>query len=329
MIERYIRGEDPRAIAATFNTTTVTLYRILNRESIPLRRTKHHLSESDYDEMCHRYKTGESTTKIAHDFGLLGGHAWSIIKSRIETRDHIESARQFVCDESVFDTVTDDSAYWVGMLITDGCVTGGEKRKESPIVRLGLSASDVAHIERFRAFLKSNHPIHFRNPTGRSFHGGPLAEIRISSSRLAESLEQFGVTRRKSLTALVRFLETNPHFWRGVIDGDGNMYIRKMGKHVSPAIRLVGSPQLTRQFLSFVQIYEPSCRVSIQDKRGGTNVSHVAVAGKRAVRIIRLLYENCPVALDRKKAIADQIIAAYAPTTAPPPLPPAARGRRA
>ena len=129
-------------------------------------------------------------------------------------------------DETVFDAITEQSAYWVGNLMADGNIYTG--KTGNPRIALTLAERDREHLVKFRKFLNCSNRILLKisRLKGKIWNQYTL---RFSSKRIAEKLIEFGVTARKSLTAKVIGLEDNKHFWRGVIDGDG--YIKnKDGK---------------------------------------------------------------------------------------------------
>jgi hypothetical protein len=103
----------------------------------------------------------------------------------------------------------------LGFLLADGCVTNNH------VLSLCLKAADQYHIEQFRDFLGSDHPIHLfqrRNSSESSFF--------VASVHLCTALAYYGVTPRKSRTASASAeLRENAHFWRGLIDGDGTLYM--------------------------------------------------------------------------------------------------------
>jgi len=188
--------------------------------------------------------------------------------------------RRYNIDERAFvGPLTPERAYWLGFFMADGNVA-------RDLVQLRLKADDRAHVERFRAFLKSNHPIHNLSACVGYF---------VRNKRLAASLVVRGVTERKSFTARAEpDAATNSNFWRGVVDGNGHLtFVR--GKH--PRLELCGSKPLMEQFGDFV------CATPKQHK----SIWRVVLSGVHAQDVARILYMGCTVALSRKLAVAERM----------------------
>lgn len=93
-------------------------------------------------------------------------------------------------------------------------------------------------------------------------------------------------------------------FWRGAVDGNGSLGILATGYAYCG---LCGSRRLLEAFLGFLQSHDLGGRMTLRPDK---SVFQVGTAGYLAERIIRLLYEDAPVALDRKAASAARIAAA-------------------
>lgn len=205
----------------------------------------------------------------------------------------LKYVKRFKVDESAFSRITSESAYWVGFLMADGCIITANK---TPQIQLGLSRKDANHLWKFRKFLKTKAKV------GKC--GNPNAvQIRVSSRKLVESLRRFGVVPRKSFTAKVKGLENNRHFWRGVIDGDGHI-TRSNDKYKYALIHLCGSKFLVSQFRDFVK----SISSTKAEVHSVGSIFRINIRGSSAVSIIRKLYEKCSTSLDRKRAIADEVL---------------------
>ena len=203
-------------------------------------------------------------------------------------------------DETVFDTITEPSAYWIGDLMADGNVNTG--RTGNPRISLTIGARDREHLVKFRKFLNCSNPILIKISKVR----GKVRKqytLRFSSKRIAENLIGFGVTARKSLTVKVIGLQDNRHFWRGVVDGDGHIKNRD-GKDGDRVV-VLGSHDLMCQFITFIENNIPNASTRlIADHK----IFRLILYSYTARKIVRLLYENCVVALDRKLEQARRMI---------------------
>jgi DNA-binding transcriptional regulator WhiA len=121
-------------------------------------------------------------------------------------------------NEAVFDTITEESAYWLGFLMADGNINTG--KTGNPRIALTLAERDREHLVKFRKFLNCSNQILLKIVKVNEKTWNQYT-LRFSSKNIADRLNEFGITKRKSLTAKSIGLEDNKHFWRGVLDGDG------------------------------------------------------------------------------------------------------------
>ena len=202
-----------------------------------------------------------------------------------------------------------DGKYWVGFLMTDGNVS---IKKEVPIVALHVQERDKDHIDKkFRSFVGSTHKLgrYVNKKTGKVYNS-----ISFSSEIMANDLIVYGVRIRKWFIAKVKGgIENDRDTWRGAIDGDGHLGIYKRrtkngATRLIPYISLTGNLYVCHQFKAFLehQIGMPMPGI-IPNK----NSYLFSVSDHRAVRAIKLLYENCNVALDRKLEVANKILGSF------------------
>lgn len=213
--------------------------------------------------------------------------------------------RRYKIDDSVFDDINEQSAYWAGMIMADGCIHSDRK------VNFGLHEDDKGHLLLYRSFLKAENPIYLHS----HIHEASGKEVRawymnFVSPKIVSRLADFGITPRKSKTACVAdCLAMNRDFWRGVIDGDGTLGNYKASAFMS----LVGSLRMCEQFRDYVLSVCPNCKMSIgisKSQRGCAN--RASVGATNAARVVKSLYYGCNVALERKHRIAREIIQRYA-----------------
>lgn len=254
---------------------------------------KSKLTETERQALIADYRGGLTTYQVAEKYGIKECSAWEFLKRRGLTRPPSITNRRFTYDGHAFNQITPESAYWIGMMMTDGCVTN------EGMVCLGLAAKDGDHITRFRNFLKSGHRIS-QSETRR------FSNFHLRAPDLVKSLGIYGVVPRKTFIAKVIGLENDRHFWRGAIDGDGSVILTKWDKYPRPAISLVSASKVfIEQFRSFVMNNVPVERMGI---RFGRSVWSTKVSGRFAIDLAKLLYTDHPISMPRKQETANSII---------------------
>jgi hypothetical protein len=215
----------------------------------------------------------------------------------------MRSTRHYELNEEAFDAISEESAYWVGFLMADGCVSDPANGR-CPTLALSLAQRDMHHVVRFREFLGSTHPVAIRKNNRSKAGSQDLACFSVTSRRLVARLNSFGVVPRKSKGAQVMQLEDDRHFWRGLVDGDGHVCLFKKGTSHSPVVGLTASKSLADQFADYV--------FSHTGKRPGMsqqgNIWHARCTYRNAEAIADLLYSGSSVFLERKQEIVRAIL---------------------
>jgi len=200
-------------------------------------------------------------------------------------------------DHEAFDAITNDAAYWIGFIFADGCVV--HSRKGSPRVQVRLSEVDRGQLLKLRQFLCSTNVIG-NSPPGNfgGYRSRRSVRLTVNSRGLAARLLQLG----RYEGPIAAELTESRHFWRGVVDGDGSIWMSKRGY---VGFSLVGSQRLLEPFLEFLKKRNLARRMTISPDK---SIYQVSTAGHLAELIIDELYRNAPTALDRKAAAARPVI---------------------
>lgn len=209
-------------------------------------------------------------------------------------------ARKYFFNEQFFDEIDVESkAYWLGFIAGDGYIRGN-------VVTLQLAAKDAEHLVKLRDAIGSSAPVRIFTPkiVGQQF---PSAVFYICSRHMVAALASHGILNCKSLTikpwvgsdSLMR------HFWRGLVDADGN--IGKM------SVNLLGSKWVIDGFANFVQGHiETKATPAARE-----NVWSYTVRGRHIAReLVSLLYGDAEVALARKAEAASWLVK-YKPARKP------------
>jgi hypothetical protein len=234
-------------------------------------------------EMYKDYRGGMSFQKISEKYNTNNATVFrSFKKHNLNTR--ISSNESRVLNESCFDILTGESLYWLGFIMADGWVNCRNS------IGLGVHSADIKHLEKFKNFIKGNQKIsHHKN---RDF-----CYIQFQSSYVAKVLNDYGVTKNKSLTAAPsKNLVNSFDFWRGMVDGDGSLCVTAKNRIV---LSFAGSKNSVDSFKSFCvsNLGETGANV-----RTHGNIFIVNFTAEYAKKVASLLYKNSIVTqrLDRK-----------------------------
>jgi hypothetical protein len=191
--------------------------------------------------------------------------------------------------------------------MADGCVhdTSGNYA-----ISCGLKADDAGHLQKLLDFLcsESRVSIYKRGHYG-DYSKSDVAKIQVYSRWLVSSVARYGLVPRKTFDCKVSVLERDRHFWRGMIDGDGSVGWHRKGEYRKPTVSLVGTKSLMIQFMEFCSTVTNVRASVVQNK----NIWMFRLVAKAAWDVIRNLYADAPVALDRKWLVAEEIINAGPP----------------
>jgi len=233
------------------------------------------LDDDSLTTMERMYLGGTSLRDIACIFGFSRAACTRMLRERGIRIRGIGRARRYSVDETFFDAIDSEAkAYWLGFLTADGIVYRTH-------VQIALHDRDADHLNKFAAALRSEHPVK-RMVTGDGYH---RAVISIGSSHMVGALERLGVTRNKTFTGRPYTQLSDdllPHYWRGVLDGDGHIRYTQERARLKWRVGLAGNEYMTLGFMQFVAKIVDS---RIQCRPMGS-IFMVEYSGNRVVRAI-------------------------------------------
>lgn len=243
------------------------------------------------------------------------GHGKSTVNAVIVR--HGGRVRQKVgCDHpDFFDSIdAPEKAYWLGFLTADGCIHPTASHPEGGYLTLDLGVVDAGHLVKLKEAVGASRNV--RKATKRSGEKiQSYATLAVGSYGLARGLVALGLTPRKSATVEPWDgpAELMPHYWRGLFDGDGSLAFKGGGLYTA---FLCGSEACVRGFLAWAH---GICGTEATPYFK-TGCWYVSIAGRYQVpQLVRAMYADAPVSLDRKQVIADAILAADGPRKKPGP----------
>lgn len=207
--------------------------------------------------------------------------------------------KQYTVDHTVFNTITDESAYWLGFLITDGSVVYPKGGNFLPKISFELQARDKEQVQELSNFIKSTYPLYYNKNVD-------AWKLQVASKELADILATYNIVSNKTHIAKVPdSLMNNRHFWRGVMDGDGSFQFDGSYELTS------ASKIFMEQFIDFVKTITPTRLNSNGTSRAtslrvGEHKGSFRV-GTRNSKFLLHLYRPGDLALPRKMAIVDKL----------------------
>lgn len=306
IVQRYQAGEAAESLGVEFGVDRMTVYNMLERNGIERHVKMVFLTDEQRHsavEMCLTDRT--KIDAVAAHFGASRSQVCRIL------RDHeitLQSGRPRTCelDDHAFDVLTPESLYWMGFLFADGCVHRNADGQASLVC--GLGEKDLGHLEKLRAFCKSTHKIrHYTHKAGGLLDSHILKERaivywRVRSNRLCDALEARGIVKKR-VRVPADALAQSADFWRGCVDGDGA--IGCLANDNRPTFMLCGQLPLIETFQRFLKTNRLAALNATLTTSG---VWCVNTMGSTALEIIRRLYSDAGMALERKNARAQAML---------------------
>ena len=212
----------------------------------------------------------------------------------IQIKSFEDAARKYKINQNVFNQITEQSAYWMGFIVTDGSF---QKRLNTYQLVIHLSGKDENHLKKIRSFIQPDVKItHTKENTCR---------IAFTSNKICEDIWKYGIGINKTKEVeLSEELIYNRDFWRGVVDGDGYLGYCENGNN-KHRLEIVGSYSLLSYFIEYCKTIIPNFKNNVRPHK---NIYAVRLGGNTAKIILKSLYDKSNIYLDRKKEKYENII---------------------
>lgn len=196
----------------------------------------------------------------------------------------IYKKRKYTIDENVFSSINNDSAWVLGLIVSDGCLN-----KECN--KWSICQKDSEILEKIKIIIKTNRPItHRRNPG--FANGNDIYQLCVQNTKQTHDLVNIGLTPNKSKTAT--FPSVDDCFkWdviRGILDGDGWIGFDRKQRY---SVGWCGSKDIIHFIGNFIDNYLDDNK--IKPKQSG-NIWVIKFSKKQHVKqILDLIYKNSHV----------------------------------
>lgn len=266
----------------------------------------HKLTSEELVEIKEKYDNGTTVPELALEYSI----SESSLYKRIANNKWGKTSRKtkYFCNETYFDVIdTEHKAYWLGFLYADGYILSKRSPGEQQSFGFSISTTDIELCEKFKADLKSNHPVNIYNGSSSFFkEGGTYARILITSQHMVDMLKQHGLTENKTYTITWPQLRADliPHFIRGYSDGDGSIVIAHLTTGRSAGTikyswSITSTKEMCQGILNFLG--KPNLKLYQRFPERQVNNWTMEVSGNQQVpKLFSKIYDNATIFLERK-----------------------------
>lgn len=300
IIDQFKEGKNFSEIGKNLNLAFSTVNHYLIRVGLHVPGSKGRIKKRKA-EIEALYKQGFSSRQIAKKLGCAKSTVLRALDEDIKREP--SSFRMYELNQEYFDVIdTSEKAYFLGLMFTDGSVSSSDHN-------VSIALTDLDCIEAFKKALETDKPIYVNERSKENPKWKDVYTLSLNSEKLKNSLITWGcvpnkVRKLNSLPVLDKNLYS--HFFRGVFDGDGSVYIPK-----------------NRSVTASINGYEPFLKV-VREKllkqvpvlglptiyfRKGRSGDIRYSTKEKAKAFYDYLYKDATVYMSRKKNIFDEYFA--------------------
>jgi hypothetical protein len=264
-------------------------------------------SEQETSKIIELYQSRTSCKQIGKQFNCSKQTINALLREQdILLRDFSHCQQKYAINEDIFENInTPEKAYWLGMLTGDGWITDDND------IGLSLEQSDKEYVYKLREFLQSNHPITLKNNGLKNDGTFSMSyELRLTNKKIVSDLRKYGFHKDK--THYMDFPKLSKtllcYYMLGLVDSDGSFCLKTHYK--KPDVKLLNFNFIapTEFAQTFQEILIDRCHISKTKLGSQKNTNFVKVVEyggyKNIYQIVKFLYHDPPVWMERKKSIA-------------------------
>lgn len=267
------------------------------------------ISKSVIDKLIAEYSPDISIKELCRKYNLCSASVgYHFRKKGVKIFRRYDCNRRYQFNFDFFEKIdTEEKAYWLGFIASDGHVNNEKGRK---FLKICSSTKDSYHLEKLVKMIGGTQKVVFR--FDKKSKDQTIAELSIYSMKISQDLFNKGMTRRKTYSlnweAVTSCIPNNlmSHFIRGFFDGDGCIHYNKVLNNKSFNI-ICKSHSFLENMHKYISekaginhtplVYRKSC-----------DIHYISRGGRRVIlKIYDFLYKDATVFLERKKNIFEDI----------------------
>lgn len=211
----------------------------------------------------------------------------------------------YTLNDYAFDEITEESAYWLGMFASDGCVHSTKN-----LLSMTAKADDKEHLQKFADFLQFSGTV---KDTLSSIKGKkyPSVYINFYSKLIKEKLKEYGIVPAKSNLDIdyLSFIPDNYkiYFVFGYLDGDGTISrnVNDSNCKTYASISFLCNYSLAISIQKTIEKFVGKKPSILKEKRGTIQKYICQLSGMEACLVFFKEYVKHPFILERKRKRAE------------------------
>lgn len=305
IIKLYQSGLSMAKVGKEVNKSAATVLNVLRKYNIET-RTKGGIYQLPTQDILNKYlKDMKTLESIGKDYNVSINTIKKIIVDNGGTIRTVSKSKNPYFKENFFEEIsTEAKAYYLGLLITDGCILEPDVLNNHPNykVQIELQEKDAYILEKLKQELQlTSTNIYHGTRIKTNYVISNTASLGWYSTKMAKDLSKYGVVPRKTPTAYLPILDDKmmPHLLRGMIDGDGCITITHSKNKPILVVYFCGNQQTVTQVRDF--LVNTLNVFNVKVIQAGPNLWQISWASKKdTLKICNYLYEDANFYLTRK-----------------------------
>ena len=280
IINMYQNGISAKNIAKEMKVSEGTVFRVIRINNIPKHKKTIELTSDDEQKICSLYTEYNSLLSIQEKFNISYERVIKILeKNNIQLTNSRSKIINHNLDENYFENIdTPDKAYWLGWLISDGCINNNK-------IQLTISQQDEHILKILEKDLKVENKIYLKNN---------YSSFSLGSKKLCEDLSKWSIIPNKTFTVSIPDLNNNlyPHLLRGLFDGDGGISVYKRSNgQINYELGITGNKQVVEKVKKILESNIPD--LTKKDIEPNGRVYRIRWGAKKDIILLReYLYKD-------------------------------------
>lgn len=295
IIDLYQSGKTSKEVSSITGVGSTSVLRVLQRNNISARSKSDHkvpnkFSEEKENEIIRLYiEENRNTNEIAKLFNTYNTSIRRILKRHnVEIRSYGVAQRKVQLEDIKSKEGSSDFDYFIGLLATDGCITGNN-------VVLDFSEANKELLDYWNEFLGNKCNI---NISIHKIFKVPQYRIAFKNPEICNYLGEFGIVSNKTFDLTLKYI--NWDVLRGIIDGDGCISETNHGSTIR-----IGITSGCRKFLEQIQDFYTKNSITSYLKESSRNLNPTydlyVYNTNDVIKIYNNLYSNAHYFLKRKE----------------------------